>query len=164
EWTERALQQALAADDRELVAYVYIRMGQLAGSDGERVIGLARAAQREYGLSAGVRGLALREEARGHALTGAADPCLTRLDEAAEVTGAATGHDGDEYRVGYYLTAHHLTVERASCLLELGLAGEAIEAYRQNSASRAALCQWEQGLHLAKLARAHAQSGESEQA
>src|SRR5205814_1065157 len=53
EWTERALQQALAADDRELVAYVYLRMGQLAGGDGDRVIGLARAAQREYGLSHG---------------------------------------------------------------------------------------------------------------
>ncbi len=49
QWTERALQQALAAEDRELVAYVYIRMGQLAEADGDsdRVIGLARAAQRE---------------------------------------------------------------------------------------------------------------------
>ncbi|NKE59913.1 helix-turn-helix transcriptional regulator [Lentzea sp. PSKA42] len=48
-WTSRALEQGQAADDRDVVAYCYVRMSQLAEVDGDddRVIGLARAAQRE---------------------------------------------------------------------------------------------------------------------
>ncbi|OLB76584.1 MAG: hypothetical protein AUI14_18335 [Actinobacteria bacterium 13_2_20CM_2_71_6] len=166
EWTERALQQSQAAEDPELVAYVYVRMGQLAevDGDGDRVIGLARAAQRERGLSPEVRALALQQEARGHAAGGEAKPCLIKLDEATVVAGDIFGRWTDEYRVGYYFTQHHLHAERSARLLDLGRPQDAIELYRGNQASRAMLCQWEQGIHLAKLARAYAESGELEQA
>jgi transcriptional regulator with XRE-family HTH domain len=166
EWTQRALQQAQAADDRDLVAYVFVRMGQFAEADGDgdRVVGLARAAQREPGLSAQVRALALQQEARGHALVRDERWCLTKLDEAWAVGEDIRERWTDEYRVGYYFTRHHLHAERSACLLELGRLREAIDLYRDNQASRAALCQWEQGVHLAKLARAYAESGEYEQA
>jgi len=166
EWTERALQQAQAADDRELVAYIYVRMGHFAGADGDgdRVVGLARAAQREPGLSAEVRALALHEEAHGHAMVSASTPCLTKLDEALQVGTEIRTQRVDEYRVGYYFTVHHLHAGRASCLLDLGRRRDAIELYRANQTSRAMLCQWEQGLHLARLARAYAETGEYEQA
>jgi hypothetical protein len=128
------------------------------------VVGLARAAQREPGLSAEVRALALQEEARGHAMVDAVTPCLTRLDEAWTVGTEIRTRRIDEYRVGYYFTSHHLHADRASCLLELGRPREAIELYQLTEASRTMLCQWEQGVHLARLARAHAQSGEYDRA
>ncbi len=165
-WTERALQQAQAAEDPELVAYVYVRQGQLAEAEGDddSMIGLARAAQREHGLSAQVLALALAQEARGHAAAGNADACLVTLDEASTIAGGITGGWTDEYRVGYYVTEHHLRAERCACLLELGRPQEAIYLYRASEASRAQLCQWEQGIHLAKLARAYAETGALEHA
>jgi hypothetical protein len=48
--------------------------------------------------------------------------------------------------------------------LELGRPRDAIEVYQSNKAGQATLCNWEQGLHLAKLARAYAQSGELDRA
>jgi transcriptional regulator with XRE-family HTH domain len=166
EWTDRALQQAQAADDRELVAYTYVRIGQFAEAegDGDRVVGLARAAQREPGLSPEVRALALQEEARGHALVNASTACLATMDEAWEMGTVIRTQRIDEYRIGYYFTTHHLQADRASCLLELGLGRAAIEQYQAGRDSRALLCQWEQGVHLAKLARAYAETGEYEQA
>ena len=49
-------------------------------------------------------------------------------------------------------------------LLELGRPRDAIESYRDGQASQATLCKWEQGIHLAKLARAYAVSGEPDRA
>jgi transcriptional regulator with XRE-family HTH domain len=165
-WTERALQQAQAADDRQLVAYTYVRLGHFAGAegDGDRVVGLARAAQREPDLSAQVRAIALQAEAHGHAAVSNETPCLTRLDEALTVGEEMRTERVDEYRVGYYFTKHHLYADRAACLLELGRWQETIDLYRAHEAGRATLCDWEQGAHLARLARAHAETGEFEQA
>jgi tetratricopeptide (TPR) repeat protein len=166
EWTERALQQAQAADDRELVAYIHIRMGQFAevDGDGDRVVGLARAAQREPEISLEVRALALQQEARGHAIAGNASACLSTFDEAATVTRQLRSRWTDEYRIGYYFTEEHLAVQQAAGLLELGQVREAIASYQANLAGRETLCLWEQGVHGAKLARAFAAQGDAEQA
>jgi transcriptional regulator with XRE-family HTH domain len=166
DWTQRALQQAQAAEDRELVAYSYIRLAQLAAVefDDDRVIGLARAAQREGELSVRVRALALQTEAQGHALAGDTRACMRALDEARVFDVPAAHLRSDEYRVGFYIDQDHLVTQHAACLLELGQAREALASYEEYPESRERLCVWGQAVHVAKMARAYALSGDLDQA
>lgn len=166
EWTERSLQQAQAADDRNLVAYAYVRIAQLAGAerDDDRVIGLSRAALREPGITTQVRGLALQEEARGHAIAGDESSCLRVLDEVRELDLPDVPPWSDEYRVGYYFSTQHQTAQHAASLLELGLVREAIASYEESRPRWQQLCRWEQAVHAAKLARAYALVGEIDHA
>ena len=166
EWTERSLQRAQAADDRELVAYAYVRMAQLAEADrdDDRVIGLSRAALREPGICAQVQALALQQEARGHAIAGNAAACLRALDAARELDLPDAPPWSDRYRVGYYFDANHLKIQHASCLLELGRVRDAIAFYEDHRDSREHLCRWEQAVHVARLARAYALVGEVDRA
>ncbi len=166
EWTERSLQQAQAADDRNLVAYAYVRMAQLAESDrdDDRVIGLSRAALREPGITTQVRALALQASARGHAIAGDEASCLRIWEQINELDLPDTQPWSDEYRVGYYYSAQHQTAQHAASLLELGRAREAIAAYEDNRARWGQLCRWEQAVHAARLARAYALAGEVEHA
>jgi transcriptional regulator with XRE-family HTH domain len=166
EWTERALQQAQAADDRDLVAYAYVRMAQLAecDHDDDRVIGLSRAALREPDIKMQVRGLALQQKARGHALARDESSCLRALDRVRELDLPDVPPWSDEYRVGYYFSAHHQSAQRASSLLDLGRVREAIASYERHRDSWEQLCRWEQAVHTARLARAYALVGEVEHA
>ena len=166
EWTERSLQQAQAADDRNLVAYVYVRMAQLAESerDDDRVIGLSRAALREPGITTQVRGLALQQEARGHAIAGDESSCLRTLDQVGELDLPDAPPWSDEYRVGYYFSTQHQTAQHAASLLDLGRVREAIASYEQHRSRWQQLCRWEQAVHVARLARAYALAGEVEHA
>jgi transcriptional regulator with XRE-family HTH domain len=163
-WTERALQQAQAADDANLSAYAQVRLGQLAEveRDDDRVIGLARAAQRGAGLSAQTRALVFQQEARGHAIAGNETACLTRLDQARTAIIGIRPRWTDEYEVGFFFDEPHLDVQQAACLFELGRTAEAIAAYEANLG--AAICRWEQGVNLAKLARAHVVNAEPDRA
>jgi tetratricopeptide (TPR) repeat protein len=165
EWTERALQQAHAAGDGNLVAYVYFRMGQLAEAQGDtdRVIGLARAAQREHDLSPEVRAIALHQEASGHAVAGDVSACLKKLEEASAVTTDAHGQWTDEYRIGSFCDQRYSDLCKAGCLLELGSLRDAVALYEDKQLGRGMDCGWEP-LQMAKLARAYAASGEPEHA
>ncbi|MFD1147366.1 helix-turn-helix domain-containing protein [Saccharothrix hoggarensis] len=167
QWTARALEQGQAADSGDLVAYSYVRMSQLAEADGDadRVAGLARAARREKDLSPMVRALALRQEARGLAGAGDEAACMDRLDEARAEFERVTPPSDDEYWIGYCSAAEHFELERAASWLALGRPNRAIEVYedvRQQVWRR--LCAWEQGVHVAKLAHAHAIAGETDHA
>lgn len=166
EWTTRGLEQGQAADDRDVVAYSYVRMAQLAEADGDadRVIGLTRAARRERGLSPHVRALALREEARGMAMAGD-EACIGLLDHAQDLVAGGQAPSDEEYWIGYCFTEQQVEMERASCWLELGHPVRAIAAYEDLQRrwwKRS--CRWEQGLHTAKLAYAHALAGNEDQA
>ncbi|WP_306750161.1 helix-turn-helix domain-containing protein [Saccharothrix yanglingensis] len=165
-WTARALEQGQAADDRDVVAYSYIRLSQLAEADGDadRVVGLARAARREHGASPVVRAMALRQEARGLAAAGD-ETCMERLDLADAEFRRVRSPDGDAYWIGYCFTAEHIALERASSWLELGRPTRAIEVYEDLQQRRwRRMCLWEQGVHLAKLACAHALAGHRDRA
>lgn len=167
QWTARALEQGQAADNRDVVSYSYVRMSQLAEADGDadRVVGLARAARREQDLSPVVRALALRQEARGLAGAGDEASCMDRLDEARAEFERVEPRTDDEYRIGYCATAQQFDMERAASWLALGKPNRAIEVYQdvQDRVWRQ-LCTWEQGVHTAKLAHAHAMAGEREHA
>ncbi|KOV82078.1 helix-turn-helix domain-containing protein [Nocardia sp. NRRL S-836] len=162
-WTSRALEQGQAADDRDVVAYCFVRMSQLAEADGDddRVIGLARAAQRETGVSPVVRAMALRQEARGLARAGL-EACLPRFDLARTLVRNAERPRSDEYSIGYSFTKQHVELQRAASLADLGRHRQAIDVYGAIRWSH--VCQWEQGVHTAKLAYAHAITGDVERA
>jgi transcriptional regulator with XRE-family HTH domain len=159
-WTARAMQQAQAAEDRDMVAYAYVRMSQLATGDHDRMIGLARAAQREPEISPALRVLALQQEARGLAQARSEADCLSRLDDALSLLNRVQHVETEEYRVGYWTDVEHLETERASCLLDLGRATDAVELYTGMRTRWGHVCPWYQGVHTAKLARAHAAAGD----
>jgi tetratricopeptide (TPR) repeat protein len=169
-WTERALEQAQAAEDWNLVAYAYLRMSQFAeiDGDGDRVLGLARAAQRERGLTAQVRALALMQEARGHAVARDQGRCMSKFEETEAAMADIRDEWSDEYRLGYWLNEQGATwrveTQRAECLLEMGEPHRAIGLYERSRVNLARQCLWERGLHTAKLARAYAITGELERA
>jgi transcriptional regulator with XRE-family HTH domain len=167
QWTTRALEQGQAADDRDVVAYSYVRMSQLAEADGDvdRVVGLVRAACREQALGPMVRALAFRQEARALSVAGDEASCMDRLDAARTEFERVSPRTDDEYWIGYCATAEHFDMERAASWLQLGKPTRAIEVYRdvQDRVWRQ-LCTWEQGVHIAKLAHAHAMAGEQEHA
>jgi len=166
QWTARALEQGQAADDRDIVAYAFVRMSQLAEVDGDadRVIGLARAAQREPGLTDRVRAMALQQEARGYARAGNESACLSRLDRAGTMADEFRPVAGDEYEIGYCYRRQHVDLQRAACLLVLGRPADAVTQYQQTKSSWGYICHWEQGVHAAKLAFALARCGELDQA
>jgi transcriptional regulator with XRE-family HTH domain len=164
-WTSRALEQGQAADDRDVVAYSYVRLSQLAEADGDddRVIGLARAAQRETGVSPVVRAMALRQEARGLARAGQ-DACMSRFDLAQALVLEVRPPQSDEYSIGYCFTDLHVQMQRAASLVALADHRRAIDAYTEIMPRWGSVCQWEQGVHMATLAYAHAASGDVDQA
>ncbi|HJP79395.1 MAG TPA: helix-turn-helix transcriptional regulator [Pseudonocardiaceae bacterium] len=161
-WTAKALQQAQAADDRNLVAYVYARMSALAEaeSDVDRVIGLAVAAEREPGISPRVRAFALHQHARGLARRGEAAACLDAMDEAFDLVEHAEPEHSEEYVVGYWVNRYHIATERAGRLLDLGRLREGLDAYQQVRVHWAQICPWLQAAHLAKIAVAQADLGD----
>jgi hypothetical protein len=162
QWTARALEQGQAADDRNLVAYAYVRMSQLAEVDGDadRVIGLARAAQREQGVSERVRAIAVQQEARGYARAGDQSACLSGLDKAAELAERFRPLTGEAYEIGYCYNIRHVELTRGGCLLQLNRPRDAIREYERLRPTWSMVCQWEQGVHAAKLAVAHARCGD----
>ncbi|EWM19287.1 helix-turn-helix transcriptional regulator [Kutzneria sp. 744] len=164
QWTARAMQQAQAAEDRDMVAYAYVRMSELAAGDHDRMIGLARAAQREPGIGAVLKVLALQQEARGLALAQDEAACLDRLEQAALLIDGVVHPATDEYRVGYWTDIEHLAALRASCLLDLGRPQEAIDIYHHLRPRWGHVCSWFQGVHTAKLARAYATNGDLDEA
>src|SRR5882757_1342239 len=159
-WTARAMQQAQAAEDRDMVAYAYVRMSELATGDHDRMIGLARAAQREPEINPALRVLALQQEARGLAQAQAEADCLARLEHALGLMDRVQHPETEEYRVGYWTDIEHVETERAACLLELGRAQEAITLYSGMRTKWGHVCPWYQGVHTAKLARAYATVGD----
>lgn len=164
-WTSRALEQGQAADDRDVVAYCYVRLSQLAEADGDddRVIGLARAAQRETGVSPVVRAMALRQEARGLARAGQ-HASMQRFDLAQALVRNVERPRTDEYSIGYCFTELHVQMQRAASTVDLADHRSAINAYTDLMPRWGSVCQWEQGVHTATLAYAHAANGDVDQA
>jgi transcriptional regulator with XRE-family HTH domain len=168
QWTARSLEQGQAADDRDVVGYAYVRLAQLADDEGDsdRVIGLARAARRESALSPMVRAKALRQEARGHAGAGDEVACMKLLDDAVTEFAQAEPAGGDEeYWLGYCFNPGTFELERAANWLKLGRPERAIEIYQDvHQRTWRRLGAWEHGVHMARLAQAHAVAGEKDHA
>jgi transcriptional regulator with XRE-family HTH domain/tetratricopeptide (TPR) repeat protein len=165
-WTTRALQQGQAADDRDIVAYAYIRLSQLAevDDDPDQVIGLARAALREQGISPRVRALALQQQALGYAEAGNERCWRDLVEDAAPLLENAEPTNNDEYEIGRWFDIEHLRSQQAASLLQLGHVADAIVHYERIRPRWGHVCLWQQGVHTAKLAVAHAIHGDYDQA
>jgi transcriptional regulator with XRE-family HTH domain len=86
-YTERALQLAREAGDRDSVAVALMRQGQWAVQelDAQRAVAFTQAALRVSGTSAQVRARCALRAANGHALAGDEPACQHRLDDAYEL-------------------------------------------------------------------------------
>ncbi len=130
------------------------------------MIGLSQAAQQGHSISAGVRALAMQQQARGHALAGDSDGADRKLDEAARLTDRAAGHAEDEPPWIYFYSADYLLLQRGLAYLFLGRYPQAIELLCEGleqmppQVRQAEWIAW----YLVRLAAAHAHAGDAEQA
>lgn len=165
-WTMRAMQQAQTIENRDLVCYTYRRMSQIAQLEGDqdRAIGLARAATREKGVAPQPHAMALQQEARTYAWVGAERECLRALDKAHKLVDDIAPHRGEEYQLASWFGAHDVVMERAACCVELGRPHEALALHEQGKWDWSPHCRWGLGVHLGRMAIAHAKVGDLEQA
>jgi transcriptional regulator with XRE-family HTH domain/tetratricopeptide (TPR) repeat protein len=166
-WSDRAMGWAQAASNDLMVSYVLMRKSNQASGAGDapRTLGLARAALRgQDRLSPRARALALRQEARGHALSGDATGCARALEAAREQVAAPEDH-GDEDRVlTGYCTSAFIEMEAADCAMLLGQPDQAVATFERGLASLPAQYQRDRAVNLARLAVAYAASQEPERA
>jgi transcriptional regulator with XRE-family HTH domain/tetratricopeptide (TPR) repeat protein len=166
-WSDRAMGWAQAAGNDLMVSYVLMRRSNQASSlgDANRTLGLARAALRgQDRLSPRARALALRQEARGHALSGDLTGCDRALDAARE-QAAAVEDQGEEDRIlTGYCTPAFIEMEAADCAMLLGQPHQAVVTFQHGLAILPGEYQRDRAVNLARLAVAYAASREPEQA
>ena len=89
---------------------------------------------------------------------------MPRFDLAQSLLLGAERPQTDEYSIGYCFTELHVLMQRAASMVDLADHRRAIDAYTSLMPRWGAVCQWEQGVHTAKLAYAHAANGDVDQA
>ena len=166
-WSDRAMGWAQAAGNELMTSYVLMRKSNQASGlrDAPRTLALARAALRDpERLSPRARALALRQVARGQALSSEPAPCARALDVAREQVAA--GEDcGDEDRaLTGYCTPAYIEMEAADCAMLLGQPRQAAASFERGLATLPAQYQRDRAVNLARLAVAHATSQEPERA
>ncbi|MGR3933837.1 helix-turn-helix domain-containing protein [Streptomyces sp. BRA346] len=155
-WSDRAMEWAQEAGDSVRQAFILMRKAQQSVGlmQQQRALGLAGAALRVRGdVPARIRASAHLQEAHGHALVGHEAATVRALDTARELV---EGHDAVTDDLGGYCVPAYTEAQRATCYLRLGKPAEAVTIYQQALDHWPALYQRERGLHLARLANAHA--------
>jgi transcriptional regulator with XRE-family HTH domain len=166
-WSDRALSWAYEADASLLVPYVLMRKSNQASGlrQPPSTMSLALAAlRRPAQLPPRVHALALRQLAHGHALTGEETACARALDAAREQVGHTELYREEENGIAGYCTPEYVEMEAASCWMTLGKPREAVLIYERSLATWSPRFLRDRGVHLARLALAHAADGEPEQA
>ncbi|MET8180752.1 helix-turn-helix transcriptional regulator [Streptomyces sp. NPDC005336] len=155
-WSDRAMEWAQEADDPVRQAFILMRKSQQSVSlmQQQRAVGLASAALRVRGdVPARIRASAHLQEAHGHALARYETAAVRALDAARELVD---GDDAVPDRLGGYCVPSYADAQRATCYLRLGRPADAVATYQQALDHWPAIYQRERGLHLARLANAHA--------
>ena len=156
---------AQAAGNDLMVSYVLMRKSNQASSQGNanRTLGLARAALRgQDRLSPRARALALRQEARGHALAGNPTECARALDAAREQAAAPEDQSEEDRILTGYCTPAFIEMEAADCAMLLGQPHQAVVTFQHGLATLPTHYQRDRAVNLARLAVAHAASQEPE--
>ncbi|MEU1788895.1 hypothetical protein ABZ553_24130 [Streptomyces sparsogenes] len=155
-WSDRAMEWAQEADEPVLQAFILMRKSQQSVGlmQQQRAVGLAAAALRVRGnVPARIHASARLQEAHGHALADDEREVLRALDAAEALVG---GDDGVTDQLGGYCNTSYAQAQRATCYLRLGKPADAVTAYQRALDSWPDTYQRERGLHLARLAGAHA--------
>jgi transcriptional regulator with XRE-family HTH domain len=166
-WSDRALAWAEAGSDRRMISYVLMRKSNQASTlgDANRALTLARGSLRHpEQLSPRGRALALRQEARAHALSGNETAAARSIDAAREAVAAADVQDPADLALTGYCTPSYIEGEAADCWLLLQRPRKAAAIFEESLASWPAGYERDRGLNLARLAVAHAASQEPERA
>ena len=163
-WTDHAVELALAAGDRELAEYAYVRRALIALYRHDPVATVELAQRALAGATdPRVRSLASQAQAQGHALAGDYDQCRRALDAAAVL--AATG-DGSaiEPVIGTASIADQLPLVTGWCLHDLGQPAQAVALLEPELARIPAGAHRARARFAARLALALASMRELEQA
>jgi tetratricopeptide (TPR) repeat protein len=167
-WYDRALEWAAESGDANMTATALNMKGYVSWLEGKvgPMIGLSQAAQSGHAISAGVRALAVQQEARGHALAGDGDRADRKLDEAASLIARTAGHPEDEPPWIYFYSADYLVLQRGLAYLFLGRYAQAIDLLSAGLAEMPAEVGESEWIawYLVRLAAAHAHAGDAEQA
>ncbi|MFE5859729.1 hypothetical protein [Streptomyces virginiae] len=162
-WTNQAMAWAVEAGDDTMTAWTLFRRAQQATAAGyaAQSISLARASQRfQSSLTPQMRAAALQQEAHGHALAGQEVACHQLMDQAdacaARPETAGDGRSGH----GDFATPAYLDGQRANCWLLLGRPERAAPALASALAALPQVYRRDRGLLHARLATAHARTGE----
>jgi hypothetical protein len=168
-WVDRAQQWAGLGDWPEMTAYTHVRRSMLASrcaKDGPAAVEHAARAAHLPQTPAWFKGLAQKEMAHGYALSGHREDCFRALDRARESFDAtSTEVEGRGPIVGPRQSdiAPMLAASQANCEVHLGDGEQAItllESCRANHRSGSR----HDAITAARLAQAHAQAGNPEQA
>ncbi|KPC88300.1 hypothetical protein ADL27_41230 [Streptomyces sp. NRRL F-6602] len=165
-WTNQAMAWAVEAGDDVMTAWALFRRAQQATAKGHAApsISLSRAVQRyDHVLTPQMRAAALQQEAHGYALAGDEVACHRLIDQAeafaARPESAGDGRSGH----GDFATPAYLEGQRANCWLLLGRSDRAVPVLSTALAAMPQVYRRDRGLLHARLATAHAQTGDADQ-
>ncbi|GAA1613052.1 hypothetical protein GCM10009733_006390 [Nonomuraea maheshkhaliensis] len=152
-WTQHAMEWALEAGDRPMVAWTLFRRSQQAQSagNGAQVVSLAEAACREQGNVTGpMLAAILQQQAHGLALEGAELASHDLLDRARE---CAIMDDAGDARAGHgsFCTPAYIEMQRGRVWLTLGRPGRAVQAFESAITDLSPTYQRDRGLAHAGL-------------
>ena len=145
-----------------MAAYALARKGYLAlqgDPDPSLATDLAKAAGESVGVeSPHLLALSYALQARGLALGGQRDPCLARLDAAAEALAQSTTDSSPPAwpRQPWYFSSEHLHSHIGACYPHIGRSPEAVDLIRGRLAGLPDEYRIERGRQLSQLAVAHA--------
>ncbi|MDQ1294959.1 MAG: hypothetical protein QG608_2844 [Actinomycetota bacterium] len=168
-WYARALEEAEAAGDERMSAFVLMRRATqaISAGDGQYAVRLARAAQRDHSdHTARIRALAAQTEALGHALLGDTGDVERALHHAAVLTEQRdqSPSAGDPSHQRYCDLRLYLKISTAKCRLSLGDGDAAVTAFTEVINHLPHEYHRDRGQYLARLARASVLAGLPEQA
>jgi hypothetical protein len=159
-WATRALEWAHGGADDRMASFVMMRRAAaaLTARHGDYAVRFAQAAQRYDSEETGrIRVIAAVTEAHGHAIAGDGGEADRALDNAARLLELYNDEilDGDPTADRYCELGLYTKIARAKCSLELGRAGEAVDAFSVVINSLSPEYHRDRGQYLGSLARAH---------
>jgi transcriptional regulator with XRE-family HTH domain len=162
-WTAQALDMAYEAGDPYLVSYIFMRRSNIATESGQgsQGVGLAQASLREAGqLGPKLKALALRQQAGAFALVGDEAGAARAIDEALQSVEGS----GESEPLATYCSQSYVQMEGAAAWTKLGRPDRAVDLLANALDSWPAEDQRDRGIGIARLATAHAVSGNIEAA
>ncbi|MER5372604.1 hypothetical protein [Streptomyces sp. NPDC002553] len=164
-WTNQAMAWAVEAGDDVMTAWTLFRRAQQATAIGHAApsISLSRAVQRyNHVLTPQMRAAALQQEAHGYALAGEEVACHRLIDQAEAF--AARPESAGDGRTGHgdFATPAYLEGQRANCWLLLGRSDRAVPILSTALAAMPQVYRRDRGLLHARLATAHARTGNAD--